>query len=430
LVEKTIMPTGACILTTLLTAVVGSGVAAPQGNVWSKIATETHQGNWAHLGWDMDLPRSLRLLIRSFVREEEVDEGLRMQAIPLVQQAIQNLKDDDVKWNAHGAEIFLTRAGSLAVPQLELAMMVGDEQQRMVASQILLQAEGVSDRTALAETCVWLMRDGGQGLHGLIGSRAYGILSSSEQLLKEATPALIEGLRSPDIQLRINSATLLCLANAEEHVDRIVEILAPLLDNDDYAGTASTALCAIAFLGLPALEPLRDRLDDRDEQGSRLTRHLFHVIAGRDTHGAREMPTSERRDITIHAHDAAQSTSFIRFVGVYGKGYLSASGLSTLVLRDCWRSIWHRKRAATTKAERWAVGALLGATERVARRRLECLIFGLSPDKRSDNEADIRAWFDKLLIEHGPAHPDPPAFRDFDNCCGPILKPGEADYSY
>ena len=404
----------------MLTASGAGDVPAPKPNLWTQIKRTPYP----ELKRDPTLPADIRKLFRAFAEQKHDDRAIQKLAVPWIQQAIVNLRDDEVKWNAHGASRFLGAARHLAVPQLELAMVVGDEQQRMMVSGLLLRAKSVSDPKSLAASWVWLMRDGGDGLSGPTGVMAFEVLATSSQMLRAATPELIEQLGSRDRQLQINAAILLCLVEeGDDHAERIVEVLAPLLDDDDHMGTASTGLSSLSFLGLPAIDPLRDQLHLRDEQGTRLTRHLLNVIAGPHTPEARQMSWRERRGITtVGIDDPAQSTAFIRFINVYDKDRLDASHLRRkMTFWACRQGLHQRSKAAQTDAERIAVQMLIGATERVAKRQLEYRIAAMPPEARRKQEAEIRRWFDELLEEYGPAQPDPPAFRDFEDCCGPTL---------
>ncbi|MCH2141462.1 MAG: adaptin domain-containing protein [Phycisphaerales bacterium] len=402
----------------MLTASGAGDVPAPKPNVWAQIKRTPD----LELKRDPTLPADIRKLFRAFAEKKHDDRAIQKLAVPWIQQAIVNLRDDEVKWNAHGASRFLGAARHLAVPQLELAMVVGDEQQRMMVSELLLRAKSVSDPKSLAASWVWLMRDGGDGLSGPNGVTAFRVLASSSQMLRAATPELIEQLGSRDRQLQINAAILLCLVEeGDDHAERIVEVLAPLLDDDDHMGTASTALSSLSFLGLPAIDPLRDQLHLRDEQGTRLTRHLLHVIAGPHTPDARQMPLWERRAITTLRDDPAQSSAFIRFINVYENEDLYASHLGAMTSWWCSHARHQRSKASQSAAESIAVYTLIGATERAAKRQLEYRIAAMPPEARRKQEAEIRRWFDELLEEYGPAQPDPPAFRDFEDCCGPTL---------
>ncbi len=419
MVDDLLVPTGAYILTMVLAASGAGDVAAPKPNVWAQIKRTPYP----ELKRDPTLPADIRKLFRAFAEKKHDDRAIQKLAVPWIQKAIVNLRDDEIKWNAHGASQFLRAARHLAVPQLELAMVVGDEQQRMMVSELLLGAKSVSDPKSLAASWVWLMRDGGDGLSGPTGGEAFWVLASSSHMLRAATPELIEQLGSRDRQLQVNAAILLCLVEAgDDHAERIVEVLGPLLDDDDHMGTASTAMASLSFLGVPAIDPLREQLHLRDEQGTRLTRHLLHVIAGPHTPEAHQMSWRERRGITtVGIDDPAQSTAFIRFINVYDKEDLCASGLGSMTSWMCSRARHQRSKAAQTDAERIAVQTLIGATERVAKRQLEYRIAALPPEARRKQEAEIRRWFDTLLEEYGPAYPDPPAFRDFEDCCGPTL---------
>jgi len=405
-----------------------SGAAAfgaPTENVWSQIGRLTERGDWEDLGWNADLPRDLRLLFRAFVDEDHEEQDTRLLAIPWIQQAIQNLRDDDAKWNAHGARIFLKAAGELAAPQLELAMVVGDDQQRMVATHLLMACANVSDPAVLAEKYVLNMQDEGGGWLVMTGTDAFNVLASSDTLLKMAVPSLIKALDAKDPQLRINAAQLLCVAGCEDHADRLVAMLAPLLDHDDDAGTAGSAMSALGLLGTAAAEPLRSLRHDRDDQGRDLTDHLLWVVAGPMTEHAHEIPywggryQRGMRTITQVSRDPARDPWKMRFLGCSAEwdGITTAHSTvrgdgGTFSFPRCPTAL----RQAHTVEDAAAAGTIIarrclrGATERMARMRLEHLLAPLDRWSKRWAEPYLREAFERELAEQGVAPWDPAPF--------------------
>jgi len=338
---------------------------------------------------------------------------VRRDALPLIQLAIMNLADDEHMWNALGAERYLRLVGDIAAPLLEIAMATGDSQQRRMAAALLLNCNDVSDTRALAELTVQSLRDDWPvNTVGLGGSWAFHELISSDQLLAASTRFLVQGMDCDDLQLRINAAILLCAAGHVESADRIVEILSPLLDEDDAPGTATTAVSALGWLGVAAIDPIRARLHERDAQGSRLAAHLLYVLAGPQAEGAGRLSERARLELTSLTHVPAVDEEMTRFVDVANGKPRSSSGRMWYMSAgsDVTKARRMRQQRETDYIRRTALDLLCGVTERVARRRLERAIADMTPVYREQAEPLLRAAFEEDLATHGPDHPDPPPF--------------------
>lgn len=400
------MPTGAFMLTTIIAATAAADIdRAASGN---RATLESQR--WARVGLRGPLspnaPSDIRDVSLALKDGQHDERGVQARALPMIHWAIQSLADDDVRWNAHGARRFLRLAGPLAVPFLEIALVTGDTQQRTTATHLLLDVTDVSDPAAVASTLVSSMKDDQRGFPYGNCMTAFRTLARNESLLALARPALIRALDDPDEQLRLNAAQLLCVAGETQHADRVVELLAPMLDDDDHSGTAVTAIPALGLLGWPALAPLRDLRSERDAQGRMLTDDLIYWIAGPGAAGGRRMTSLERSGITTLTHIPARDIRGVSPLctgernalwGERGSGPWRRSGWRH---EGLWTHGWTDLDAAF--ADKFVHRLLATHPERVARARMEYVIEQFPPIVTADQVQELRDRFEHALLEPRP----------------------------
>jgi hypothetical protein len=414
-------PAGARILNITLaasmmagvTCSVRAGTALEEAKLWSSLG----RTGWRHnrqsdeaITDNTNLSYEQRRAIVAMKAGKHDDPAVRAVVLPMVQRAISNLADDNHKWNAHGARNFLEITGQFATPFLELKMITGDRQQRSHCVELLARARSVSDPAAVARGIVGNLADDNYGDPTRNSLSAFNRLARSDQLLQLAKPALIESLSSDDAQLRFNSAQLLCIYGEEDQAERLVEILSPLLDDDDAQGTACSSVACLSLLGSAAIDPLRACRINRDEQGRLLVDHLLFRLAGPGTPHARELTEKARKKITSLVYDPINISMINLLVGSGNKiQYGHGSGFSPWASSRRWR---HRpypnnQRTPEQKYEPWVRETLsLGPRALVETMMQRQLNHYYRQWPRAEYEL-IQQTFDRLLVSEGIRPADP-----------------------
>ncbi len=173
---------------------------------------------------------------------------------------VEQLRDDDVRWNAMEASESLRRLGWRAVPALESALASEDWQQRQMAADVLRSVAGYKPSPAMLRVEVEGLR------HDELprqrrGRRAYTFVFNAkrgaEHLLRhvrEAEPLLTAALVSEDQQQRFLCAYILGCAGRDEHAAAVAGVLLPHLRDNDVRNDAIMAAAALYRLG-PKVRP-------------------------------------------------------------------------------------------------------------------------------------------------------------------------------
>lgn len=190
---------------------------------------------------------------------------------PRIEGLVNDLRDDDIRWNASAAWSELVRLPPGRIASLEGALGSRDAQQRQFAGAILRQrceAGRASPSAALFDVTVESMRSDVRA--NFVGTAAEPLRGTTLRFLveraKDAAPALRRALASDDRQQRVFAAFALAPVARTDEAAAIVQELAPLLANNDRLGDALLASHALYRLGaasLPALRYWRPYVDDQ-----------------------------------------------------------------------------------------------------------------------------------------------------------------------
>ncbi|MCH2133912.1 MAG: hypothetical protein MK116_09200 [Phycisphaerales bacterium] len=237
---------------------------------------------------------------------------------------IEDLRHDDVRFNAIKAKRQLWHLGDEIITPLEVALHSDDRQQRLLAASILSWNESYVPTARMLEVCLdgiredlnftWyqpVLDDEGnlvecRTVYGGINPSwsCYAVLSRHATA---AEPLLARGLRSDDPRQRFLSALLLAQQGKVQYTSHITSILISRLENNHTYRDANLACRGLYLLGPTALPALYSALPAEDPQAKALIRHLIWHLAGPQAPEARQLDPhgSRRRAITCMWHDPA-----------------------------------------------------------------------------------------------------------------------------
>ena len=191
-----------------------------------------------------------------------------------VLRLIQDLRDDDVRWNAHRALWALLEMECDIIPLLEVALHMNDYQGRHLVGHILRLmhcSDYVPSDKLLEVTLQLLGRDqyDSEQYWSLFGpTDAFEYLyRSNEDVYERIRQPLIRNLSSADPQERFLSAALLAERGEGDLAPSLVRVLAPHLADNDIrtdGGVAAHALFQLGPSAIPYLAPYR-RSSDRQQ---------------------------------------------------------------------------------------------------------------------------------------------------------------------
>ncbi len=227
---------------------------------------------------------------------------------------VEDLANDDIRWNANAALGHLFGAGDVARAALDRAVSSEDWQQRHLAALVLwplvddkpsrrliaVTLEGMSSLSVPPETdhtCLPL-------LPNYRMRRGVSYLMDHTEV---AEPQLAEALDSEDFQLRFLAAFLLGINGHDQHLTSILPILLPHLNDNRISGDAQMAAAALYRLGPGVISHLESSKAQADEQG----RALIEVIlidlkedaSGQINHDYVRYGWARRHGITQMYHD-------------------------------------------------------------------------------------------------------------------------------
>jgi len=247
-----------------------------------------------------------------------------------ISRLIDDLRDDDIKWNAQDAIDELSKIGMPAVPALEAALDSPDWQLRQMAAFILRDDwryrssfKEYQPSTRLLEVCVEGLRHDDLPWEGR-SWRPYTItwVSNAKMgvpyLIKHAKAAelfLVKALKSEDVQQRFLVAVVLGMAGRTASLEQTVRILLPHLQNNNISDDARMATPALYHLGKAVLPYLMEALPSADDQQEQLIRLIWLDLIEPAVTKEEKVKRSHFNTITQNCIDPALS------VGEWDLGY-------------------------------------------------------------------------------------------------------------
>ncbi|MEZ6019542.1 MAG: hypothetical protein R3F17_05390 [Planctomycetota bacterium] len=231
---------------------------------------------------DPEIPAEAQAALRA----KEAEGKRRHQEWLLAKQSmaeyIEDLRDDDVRFNAGSALVALRTLLPASRPALEAVLDSDDYQQRQYATFLLLDTvtkpEGPSPK-------LWRNLVEGLGSDEIRDTGWSGDFANATDfaacLLEHGDPAvphLLEALHQPNAQRRLLAAAILAWRGDKDHVAQLCEELLPHLNDNQAAGDARIACSALVGIGRPALPFLREASPRLDVQGRELAEYLIAVI--------------------------------------------------------------------------------------------------------------------------------------------------------
>jgi hypothetical protein len=211
-----------------------------------------------------------------------------------VRRLINDLRDDNVRWNGEQALWDLIALGTGAIPALEYTLSSDDYQSQQFAAEALASlrdtyepsdrflevlVEGLADDEYPMDsspsaatndytpfTCVFNARTG------------YEFLTQNSEYVDRAEPFLSRALYSDDAQQRFLVALIYAEAGYTHHIERVAQILIPHLEDNYISSDAGCAAYALHAMGpgvRPYLEPFTHSEDEQQAGLARLI--LYHL---------------------------------------------------------------------------------------------------------------------------------------------------------
>ncbi|HMO03540.1 MAG TPA: LysM domain-containing protein [Kiritimatiellia bacterium] len=188
-----------------------------------------------------------------------------------IRALVRNLRDDDIRWNAHDAYYRLLELGCTAVPYLEEALFSDDPQGRHIAANLLrtlCPEHPASER--LIEVTLQLLNGGEESYDGELAytAAAYDFLAGSN-VYPLARSRILNQLNHPDPAVRLYSSLLAANHREAAFAPGLVRTLLPHLSDNDLSGDAGAAAYALRQLGplaLPQLKSARHSARDTQQQ--------------------------------------------------------------------------------------------------------------------------------------------------------------------
>ncbi len=199
----------------------------------------------------------------------------------IIPSYIDDLRNDEIPWNADNAIAHLTRIGLPAVPRLNVALDSSDYQQRQLAAHILRQ---ILDNTAFqgfipsdrllaitaeglrSDTLPFDPGDDTRPAHGLYVNNAREGMDFLAHFPLRAQPDLLRAMRSSDQQARFLAAVIATQSDPPVLLSDAAPILiSHLKDNaiGEDAKFAASALKAAGPIAIPYLQSAAHSTDDQ-----------------------------------------------------------------------------------------------------------------------------------------------------------------------
>lgn len=199
----------------------------------------------------------------------------------IIPSYIDDLRDDDVCWNADGAIARLTAIGLPAVPRLDAALNSSDRQQRQLAAHVLrtilddtaFNGFVPSDRLLAVSTdglrSDTLPLDPGDELrphHYLYINNAREGIDFLTRYADRAAPCLLAAMRSSDQQARFFAAVIAAQATPPTLLSDAAPILISHLKDNAISEDAKFAASALRAAGPASLPYLHAAIHSSDDQ--------------------------------------------------------------------------------------------------------------------------------------------------------------------
>lgn len=172
----------------------------------------------------------------------------------LIAALIEDLREDDVKWNASSAENMLLKVGPAAIPALEAALDSEDLQQRRSAVFLLSELEADEPSARLVRRCVEQMEDDDEMGNG---RRATQKLASWRWETVE--DVLVRTLDAGDWQQQKLAARLLAWHRVERVYPRVIPRLLEQVEERRGGVSGFGAVLALARTGKPGAQAAAER---------------------------------------------------------------------------------------------------------------------------------------------------------------------------
>ena len=178
---------------------------------------------------------------------------------------IEDLHDDDIRWNGFAARNRLRQIGAPAIPALREALDSVDHQQRQWSASIL--RELVEEPTyRLLEVCVEALMDdphyGSRSMSNMNEAAEY--LSAEPERTRRVARLLQRLIESNERQSRFLAAWLVVEAEYSPLLSKSIEVLVGHLRHNGVEGDAGTAARALVELGHMGAGQLRRILEDSE----------------------------------------------------------------------------------------------------------------------------------------------------------------------
>lgn len=216
---------------------------------------------------------------------------------------VEDLRDDDVPWNATEAWARLCNAEDAVDPFLRPALRSADVQQRQYAAQILVR-RGAPAWPELVDGAVELLRSDSILNPWTVHDRDSAV-AWLEPRVKPASYALRNALYSDDSLQRFLSAFV--LARTATPIDRhvVFGLLLERLGDNDIRSDATMAVHGLYRLGPAVLGPVRTAMRDADPQALSLLR-LVELDLMQPPRGVADIVQRKRmHSVTALYHDPA-----------------------------------------------------------------------------------------------------------------------------
>jgi hypothetical protein len=214
---------------------------------------------------------------------------------------IDDLRDDDIRWNAIRARQKLTEAGPGTIPFLRPALLSNDGQQRMLVGRLLRSFDDTTT-DALVVVSLEAMRSDrpSPGDHGNDAAHAFHWLRTR---VEAARPRIEAALASDDPQQAFLCACLLARTGRTQSFHRTVSLLIDRLQDNSITGDAVLSAHALYRLGTPVLPHLREAWLRADPQAQQLLSLIELDLQEPPRTRADIEARGERHDVTTIYHD-------------------------------------------------------------------------------------------------------------------------------
>lgn len=232
-------------------------------------------------------------------RKQEISPALLLE----IQALVRDLRDDDIKWNAHEAQRKLRRIGKPAIHELERSLRSSDMQERFLAAQMLTSLLDYPSPDLL-EVQLERLAFGFGKAPGLDPWPQFKMaLYYLDRFPAKAVPFLERGLYDENQTRRFYSAVLLARSGFRTRIPRIAQILIPHLADNRIYGDANISAHALYRLGPGVLPYLWGARESADKQMRELIDLIDLDLQIKPESRADFLARQKMHGITILVHD-------------------------------------------------------------------------------------------------------------------------------